>query len=1844
MVKDYAEQILKSVEIVVGKCLNDVQYDKTEICVVLNDEDKKNGHYKVSNGSTKYDAFVDTSHNANAIPEYKVNDSVRVSIPNGDYSQKKYIQGLNITDNDTCPITYISPMDTLLDMTDNIISKENIRGLRANDENQSEWCIWSADCTQPDYRHLQNNSLYDTIAIKGDFKTLLTGYNVNSGSYGLRLDMYFKPTNGTDKLIKHSAYLDSTDMYGNPYSFLIYSTQAIKFSIANIGAIQTISLYFYQKNNFTYLTDNGQQESLPVLNAWDPDYSNLLLKNVYLSFGSDISNIDDNVIKLYTNEPLEYDRLSNEESVNTKGIGLLWYNKDDNGKYLGFSDGIYDKEYDEIEYLELSEGDSRLLSQQGKDVPLDEAGLDLSADIVEAEILLNRLRNSITQDLYQMIHSFRARIEGICNDTKNNTIEKDYFNTLLNSSTGSIAAAGKPLEEDTKKIVEYYLAKLSNARAKQDEKEYTPTELTYTSIEDMMKGPKKVLNDTQELLDYAKAIISNTYSGFMSVYDSFNTKLTKLMEITDDYISTFTELMKDNQNKLDNFFKDDYEFKAYQTKIDEKIYPNKNRYCIYWYRYVPGYFDPTERFMEQGWQRLTKEKDFNRLSDKEDIVKNYGLPKAELVIDNIKYHDKRPALGEDVITRVMDINSAEEKYCVIIFYNHTMYKSEPLVFTNLNPPQDASASDQNGALYIEHLEKSRDTYQSYGVNNFLVNAADAYTTRYLNARYEGLLGGNEQLIDGQIFWYIPLNATMLTYDLNDYGTDFTNDKYDAVDSPTKLEGYIGFYRQIKAYEDKSEDVNEECLKFPYHIKDYYVSTSTNNDIICKVITKDNRTLEAAIPFTFTSYGTSGTDYTLTISPSGFQTAFKQDSNLLLDVKLFDYNNEQITNLDPNKIKMSFIGPEIKPYLVAMDNNLQCTVSANINNNPLNGYYYGILKADMEFEIPEIKNETGEVTQTSRVVNLSSFYPVPYINISSLYQDAYIEGAAIVVYDSSGANPTYYKNPYKIYSNDINKDKDIEITDVSWTIKYYTDKGIDYSSLSAADKSKYQLLLNWMPKLSDENKLIPSAMFLQREKIDYDTTDLFPVVVCLQGNTVIYAQPIYLMQNRYASAMLNEWDGSLCIDNENGTILASMVGAGRKTINNTFEGVLMGDVGGTVHGDNATGIGLYGYHDGYQSFHFGVDGKAFIGKSGRGRITIDGNEGTITSASYNASRQNAGMLIDLDDGYIDMRGAMVDGSNYNAKQKAYVGDGYQTHITLNALARDNGMPYFRISTPNKDKDNRWNNKDLIYIGTDGYYLQTENYIPGSFNVNDGQLNNQGSGTKIDLYGSSIDSYNLKLISKNVYLDSTAGSHPYFVIKSDSGNNLFYASQSDYYLKTNDYIAGISGTKIDLQLGKINSYNFELSAGTWANGLIELKSSPNSNEYYLRVGTQNIGYIQLAANGTLSLMATNFNLSATDAQQNTIYIGNTPLPTTVNGKAINALLKIGNNFGVTADGTVYMHNIQATGGTIGGWNIDDKKLYYKKSNGSITASLNGSNGTMTFGIKNDSSTSYFDVTSDGFVTAKGADLTTLTVRQKAVFTDTCLVEVSGNMYINVNTNNSIPMYDGNTKYDLYVTGYSRFNKNLGIGMTPDKKLKNKNGAEFECGLCVNLSTYIKSNLFMAGDIVSADDPSCWISFGKISGQSSAGTWIYGAMASLFANTIQLGNSGSNDDGTPKSVINSFGTFNQHGPMTINGNLKVTNDTTFLIGEKTLAAYIDSIVDDGSGKGASKTWVNNKITELKSWISNSFAESSHTHGWSQITDKPETYTPSSHTHDYASSSHSHSGSGTVDLENGNFTVTVW
>jgi hypothetical protein len=101
-----------------------------------------------------------------------------------------------------------------------------------------------------------------------------------------------------------------------------------------------------------------------------------------------------------------------------------------------------------------------------------------------------------------------------------------------------------------------------------------------------------------------------------------------------------------------------------------------------------------------------------------------------------------------------------------------------------------------------------------------------------------------------------------------------------------------------------------------------------------------------------------------------------------------------------------------------------------------------------------------------------------------------------------------------------------------------------------------------------------------------------------------------MQNRYPSAMLNQWDGKLIVDKEGGSILAPRIAAGMKdTEDGTFSGVVLGNWGETNSDNSLTSgaTGLYGFDHGEQTYAFKQDGTAFIGKKGVGRISFNKNE-------------------------------------------------------------------------------------------------------------------------------------------------------------------------------------------------------------------------------------------------------------------------------------------------------------------------------------------------------------------------------------------------------------------------------------------------------------------------------------------------------------------------------------------------------------------------------------------------------------------------------------------------------------
>ena len=89
---DLIDNILDSISLIVDKKIESLKFDKTSICTVLDDSKAYQGKYLVTDG---YSSFYVYSNDT----AYKRGNVVNVNIPNGDYSETKYIVGLNMTAN-----------------------------------------------------------------------------------------------------------------------------------------------------------------------------------------------------------------------------------------------------------------------------------------------------------------------------------------------------------------------------------------------------------------------------------------------------------------------------------------------------------------------------------------------------------------------------------------------------------------------------------------------------------------------------------------------------------------------------------------------------------------------------------------------------------------------------------------------------------------------------------------------------------------------------------------------------------------------------------------------------------------------------------------------------------------------------------------------------------------------------------------------------------------------------------------------------------------------------------------------------------------------------------------------------------------------------------------------------------------------------------------------------------------------------------------------------------------------------------------------------------------------------------------------------------------------------------------------------------------------------------------------------------------------------------------------------------------------------------------------------------------------------------------------------------------
>ena len=355
----------------------------------------------------------------------------------------------------------------------------------------------------------------------------------------------------------------------------------------------------------------------------------------------------------------------------------------------------------------------------------------------------------------------------------------------------------------------------------------------------------------------------------------------------------------------------------------------------------------------------------------------------------------------------------------------------------------------------------------------------------------------------------------------------------------------------------------------------------------------------------------------------------------------------------------------------------------------------------------------------------------------------IQGPSIVRYSSSGTGAQYYDAPYGLLDVDenilyttIDGDNEIENKVSLVTFNDSADNGVKVSSYAA----KYLPTVAKKTNKDDHYHLYPKAMFFNNVvyrafiKIHRGTDSAF-----------LWGQPLLIIVDPYGNKFLNNWGGGLDIDYDNNTIMSAVMGAGKKEANNSFTGLLLGNlpevtqegVDNQGHPIMVDKTGLVGYEHGEQAYGIFDDGTMFLGKASRAQIRLNGTEGVIQNANYPTSGIKIDFEGDNQKPYIDLQA--------NTGAQVYLGTGGAPIANL----------YFRVKSPNTD--NGGNNQELIHIGKQEYYLQTDNYadpvlyqnedtIPEGSQV--GDIKTVGSGLKINLKDGTLTGYDKLIIQGGI----------------------------------------------------------------------------------------------------------------------------------------------------------------------------------------------------------------------------------------------------------------------------------------------------------------------------------------------------------------------------------------------------------------------------------------------------------------------------------------------------------------
>lgn len=799
----------------------------------------------------------------------------------------------------------------------------------------------------------------------------------------------------------------------------------------------------------------------------------------------------------------------------------------------------------------------------------------------------------------------------------------------------------------------------------------------------------------------------------------------------------------------------------YQLLNQEQI--NTDKYELRWYHYVNN-LASNDKYAGIGWELL----------DGENISLIHEL-------DKDKQYEEFKVIG--IIKQDPTIIQNEDGSITEIENDGLVYTSNVLRFTNENYSY-SSEIDKNTGLSIVFMDETKGNYYLYNQNGYILNQGlgQGYT-RTMKVMYHGaeLVQAPDFNIN-YIIWYMPFEKSNIERFTDQHTMLVASEDYYAENNgeyknPLTKQwlytlskngtDYVGVKRDFKN--------NDMILTQSFAIKNQWAQSNANNTV--RVIVNINGTdYEASTELKFGKAGTQGTNRTLVLEYSSNENAvIAGGDGAIIEAIMYDYDGTRISTSGTytwgwvNSINYLLIGENYGSYI-----KLNCNTSTVPNDN------YSILKC------------TYSPGDDEGGINLTSYLPIAIKD--SNY--SHIEGAREVIYNHQGV-PSYYTDAYILYELDRTKQvpEYVAVNNAIWNIR----NGENATGIAQS----YIPQLKEIGKAGIKYKALSAAPFYLKDYADK------VCVSCSVNRKIVWSQPILIMQSQYDFAMLNEWDGNLTINEENGTILSTMLGAGRKNNDNTFSGVLIGDVKeGTGLYETETLTGVYGIHEGVSSFALRENGTATFGKAGLGQIHIDGSESIITSQNYLS--KGTGLFIDIDDGIIDIKESEKENARFTLTSK--------------------------------------NDTILINVDKDDYYLQSDNFTEGGAN-----------GTKLDLTDGYLE---IKSPFGKVGISGgySAGSViPYFEIATPVGgttsvgvydNKLFYLDNDEYYLQSADYSSaqfitiqgyptythptdGIIAVKTDGTIWKVNGNSLS-SQVTFSNKIVQV---PEYDEEGNHTGNKN-----------------------------------------------------------------------------------------------------------------------------------------------------------------------------------------------------------------------------------------------------------------------------------------------------------------------------------------------------------------------------------------------------------------------